>query len=121
MKVSELIEELSNFDEDLEVRLAIQPHYPFQHVIDQVICADIYDGADEEFVTCPKCDGEGVLIPDADDTTTPAGERPDCPRCDGQGEVPNPDTTEVVYIAEGGQLYSAPYLPGEASSQLGWR
>ncbi len=34
------------------------------------------------------------------------------------GEVAAPDEGKVVYIAEGAQLG---YLPGEVSSELGWR
>lgn len=39
MTVGQLIEELSNFDEDAEVRLAMQPHYPMQHYIGSVVSA----------------------------------------------------------------------------------
>ncbi len=27
---------------------------------------------------------------------------------------------EVVYLVDGGQLYNAPYLPGEARDEVGW-
>lgn len=86
MTISELIEELEQYDDDTEVRLAIQPSYPFQHTIADVVEVDFSEGGEDE-------------DDDEDD-----------------GE-----TGTVVYIAEGGQLYSAPYLPGAASKELGWR
>ena len=79
MTIAELIEELEMYDDDTEVRLAIQPNYPFQHTIARVVEVDLAADSEEE-----------------DDAT-------------------------VVYIAEGGQLYSAPYLPAAASGELGWR
>lgn len=85
MQVAELIEALEDFDPDTEVRLAIQPSYPFQHTIAEVVEVDLSEGGEDE---------------DDDD--------------DGETGI-------VVYIAEGGQLYSAPYLPGAASEELGWR
>lgn len=36
-------------------------------------------------------------------------------------ESRNGEQRTVVYIPEGGQVYDAPYLPGEVSEQLGWR
>lgn len=81
MTVQELMQELEDFEPDTEVRLAIQPNYPFQHTIAQVIEVEVE----------PTCEEDG------DETQT------------------------VVYIAEGGQLYEAPYLPGEVSQDLGWR
>lgn len=76
MTVMELMEYLEDCDENAEVRLAIQPNYPFQHDVKTVI----------------ECD---VEVRDK--------------------------TERVVYIAEAGQNYDAPYLPGEASAELGWK
>lgn len=78
MTVAELLERLEDVDPDAEVRLAIQPSYPFQHEI-----ADVVEVTDDD-------------------------------RGDGTTET-------VVYIAEAGQLWSAPYLPGHVSRELGWR
>lgn len=37
MTVADLIDILSDFDEDAEVRLAIQPSYPFEHRLDDFV------------------------------------------------------------------------------------
>lgn len=37
MTIADLIEELEQFSPDTEVRLAIQPTYPFQHTIASVV------------------------------------------------------------------------------------
>lgn len=80
MTVQELMQALEDFEPDQEVRLAIQPNYPFQHTIADVVEVDL------------------------------EGEEDD----DG-------DSQPIVYIAEGGQLYEAPYLPGAVSQELGWK
>ncbi len=43
MIVCELIEVLEGFDEEMEVRLAIQPNWPFEHNIDDVLSAEVHD------------------------------------------------------------------------------
>ena len=101
MTVEQLIAALEELaDEagpDTEVRLAIQPSYPFQHSIDDVVITGATD-------LCDDC-GIGWGGHDED-------------RCDA--EAPDDDEPPVIYIGEGGQLYNAPYLPGVARDALGW-
>jgi hypothetical protein len=94
MMLSELISDLQDIadehDEDLEVRLAIQPNWPFEHSLSQIALVEGEDESDEEF--------------DDDD------ERNDRPEND------KPSKT-IVYLAEGRQLG---YLPGAATHALDW-
>jgi len=85
MTVKQLIRQLEDFNPDSEVRLAIQPSWPFEHSIGNVVSVSLTDE-------------------DADDDE----------------EVPDYANTgeEIVYIGEG---YQVGYLPGQASSELGWR
>lgn len=75
MQVQDLIEALGQFDPDAEVRLAVQPGWPFEHSISQVEALE----PDE----CTEC---GHRI---------GGHFEDCSE---------PEIESVVYIAEGGQL-----------------
>jgi len=102
MTVGELREALEDFDEDTEVRLAIQPRYPMQYTVGEV--AEVELGEDESRDTeCRECGGEG------------------CENCGGSGTVePDGETHKVVYIAEGSDVREAPYLPGLAARALGW-
>lgn len=68
MTVAELLEALEDLPGDMEVRLAVQPSYPFQHALAAVFNSD----------------------------------------------------EEVVYLADGGQVHDAPYLPGYVAEGLGW-
>ena len=69
MTVLELITLLEDMPDDAEVRIAVQPRYPFEKSIEQVVGVEV--------------DGEAK-----------------------------------VYIGEGSQIG---YLPGEVSTELGWR
>src|SRR5690606_4199185 len=89
MTGQELLAELADCPPDAEVRLAVQPHYPFQHSIAGVCWP-------EEPDTCPDCGGAYV-----------AGPGDDPCQCDER-----PTDAEIVYLAEGGQIAEAPYLPG---------
>jgi hypothetical protein len=85
MTVKQLIRQLEDFNPDSEVRLAIQPSWPFEHFIGNVVSVELTDeDADED-----------EEVPDYTNTAE-----------------------EIVYIGEGSQIG---YLPGRASSQLGWR
>lgn len=53
--VADLIAHLEQFDEDLPIALAIQPNYPFEHSIAQVVEAEI-DGQTKVFI------GEGSQV-----------------------------------------------------------
>ena len=47
--VGELMEELEEYDENTEIRLAIQPSWPFEHTIGSIIEVDLQERR-EEFV-----------------------------------------------------------------------
>ena len=88
MTISELITQLNDFDGDAEVRLAVQPNWPFENSIAHVISREEMDRD-----SCESSDEDN----DAD-----------------QGDDPDAqETNTVVYIAEGGQLG---YLSGDAWS-----
>jgi hypothetical protein len=95
MTVEEMIQILSEMDPTAEVRLAIQPGYPFQHTVGEIVEVDLSEDDDDEW----------------DEEDEEDGEEPE--------EEKEPEV--VVYIGEAGQLYSAPYLPGVVSRELGWR
>lgn len=103
MKVAELIAELEDMNQDADVRLAIQPSRPFQHTIDGVYEVHSPDG--EPAPDPQDYENEG----DYDEAYSEW--------VFDQQHDPSPP---VVYIAEGGQLYSAPYLPGAAADAIGW-
>jgi hypothetical protein len=92
MTVEELIGILEGFEPTATVRIAQQPNYPLQTSVSDVV--------EVEMPTCTICDD------DEDDED-------ECD-CDGATET-------FVYIAEGEQVREAPYLPGFAARELGWR
>jgi len=78
---------------DAEVRIAHQPHYPFEYSIQEIIQVDLSrdpEDQDEDLDLPPEINAE---------------------YSDGLGQW-------IVYIAEGSQLG---YLPEIASNELGWR
>ena len=98
-----LIEELQmiadNWGEDVEVRLAMQPSWPFEYSIASVIEikeTDDYD--DDDYSPFDKRD---------DETDEEYFERIE--------ELENAPT--VVYLSEGRQIG---YLPGNVKNELGW-
>lgn len=106
MNVAELIAELEDMDQDAEVRLAIQPDWPFQHTIDSVQQVDNPDADTEPAPDPQDYEDEGEYDEDYAEWEAMRADQP-------AGDP-------VVYIAEGGQLYSAPYLPGAAANAIGW-
>lgn len=108
MTVEQLIAALEELAEetgpDTEVRLAIQPSYPFQHAIDSVVLV-----GSEDAIYCDDCDVAWDVHAE-----------------EGCGPLEGPEHEEldvdapVIYIGEGGQLYGQPYLPGVARDALGW-
>ena len=104
MNVAELIEELEYMDPEAEVRLAFQPSWPFQYTIARVEQVDNPDGE-----PCPDPQDYRNDADYDEDYTAWLTMQPDQP--DGQA---------VVYLAEGGQLHSAPYLPSAAADAIGW-
>lgn len=100
MKVRELMEALEDFDQDAVVRLAQQPHWPFEYSIGEVV----EDSGHRHEVVYE--DGHPVC----DD--------PDCGASwDTDEAIDEPEGSGVVYIGEGTQLA---YLPGSARDALGW-
>lgn len=94
MTVGELKELLEDFNEEAEVVLAVQPNWPFEHSIGNVV---------EVEPECWNCEGNGQL-------EDPVG---DCPECGGGGSL-----GIKVYIAEQRQV---DYLPGDVAKELGWK
>lgn len=94
MTVGELKNLLDGLDDDIEVRFASQPSWPFEYSIEGVYVvedptAPVDDGDDDE-------DGSVEL-------KTSIGQ--------------DDEVETVVYLAEGRQLG---YLPGRAVRELGW-
>lgn len=140
MTTYELIQILNEMDPDAEVKLAVQPSWPFQHSIGEVVeiipTSDgctwgvevSFDDGDKEFEEAEinsqdgardyeykvrEYSGHGVKI-----TATERGvliEGSFVPE-DEYLEFCE-DETPIVYIGEGGQDC---YLPGEAKNKLGW-
>ncbi len=100
MNVGELKELLEGLDDEVEVRIAHQPSWPFEYSIGRVVEVDLSEDPEDEE------DSDD----DADGTCTACG-RNDC-ICDE-----NDESEAVVYIAEGAQLG---YLPQAAATELGW-
>jgi hypothetical protein len=116
MKLSELLDTLAEAqaeageENDPEVRLAFQPNWPFQYEVGDVRAVDLGAPDPEGLPECESCEGEG------------------CETCEGTGHaLDNGNHVEefVIFLAEGGQHYDAhydaPYLPGVAATELGWR
>jgi hypothetical protein len=116
MNVRDLINELQNYDEDAEVRLAFQPSWPFEHSIDTVagVSSDPLDSGYEALR-----DDDGWYV-------EAGGEQLDGPfeteeealaACRTHAEEEAKDHGNVVWLAEGRQIG---YLPGAACKALGW-
>lgn len=111
MTVRELKERLEEVEDDVEVRLAFQPAWPFEHSISEVVevtpGSELYGVVTEDGAVAMR-DGreepEEVEGFDSIDEATAWIE-------DQKGEP-------VLYLAEGPQIG---YLPGAASAALGWR
>lgn len=100
MKVSELMEYLSEFNEDAEVRLAIQPRWPFEHSAARVEAVNPRWEREKERWEEDRLDAELAEEPFAKPYP-----------------IPRDDDEVVVYIAEGEQIG---YLPGAVAEALGW-
>lgn len=125
MNVAELIAQLKNVDPDAEVRLAIQPGWPFEHRIADVVESDPYGayeivndqdgewGDEPGFAVLDVSEGdrepyvEQAGFASAEDASTWLRDK-----LEREGRV-----DPIVFIAEGGQLG---YLPSDARSALGW-
>ena len=121
MTAAELIELLQGVNPDTEVRLAQQPHWPFEYSVGEMVCVQVGglevgdavtfkdDAGSERQGTVTKTTSDGLLITDEN------GELREVPFHQLAGYL---ELTDVLYIGEGTQLG---YLPGVASCELGWR
>lgn len=95
LTVRDLKEMLDGLDEDLEVRFASQPNYPFEYSIDKVELVDLNGLTEKEFQEmCDEPEREGI------------------------DDVDEREVKEVVYLSEGEQIG---YLPPVVCETLGWR
>ena len=125
MTVRELIAELEDYDDGREVRLAFQLSWPLQYHLGQVTDAsdcglEIVTGAE---IGSDEDDDDSFFLayPDGDDVVAgPFVDRDEAVKAltDRASEL---GEDGIVYLAEGGQVYSEPYLPGNVSRSLGWR
>jgi hypothetical protein len=107
MNIRELIEALESVAQDhgdeVDVRIADQPAWPFEYEIGQVESVDLNNE------TCEVCEGKGVE----------GGET--CENCDGSGiyreEGSDGEPEMVVYISTANQIG---YLPHAAVEALNW-
>jgi hypothetical protein len=83
MTVRDLIAALEDYDQDAEVRIAIQPRWPLEYSISDVVCSDTIKDDDD----------------DEEEEQQPTEQSPDA---DPQ------DKPVVVYITEGTQIGYAP-------------
>lgn len=120
MKVRDLIDELVNLNQEAEVRLALQPSHPLQSEIKNRIVEVTETGAEyvklledcealEEEIE--ELDAAGKLYPGKQDELLKMSDRLVALEGDEQ--------PTVVYIAQGPDCDS-PYLPYDASADLGW-
>lgn len=113
--VGDLIHMLEDFDEDLEVRLAMQPSWPMEYTISTLVCRNLGDLTErereevEEALKYEQADGDL-----SHDPAQVAERRAELSKELGSG---NKDE-DVVFIAEGTQLG---YLPAIIAEELGWR
>lgn len=126
MRVHELIAELEMMDEDAEVRLAIQPSYPFQHDIASVVEVEVTSGHGPDVDEMEEELGDlreqlRVAIEEGDHEDEIADLKEEIRNLMVAITKAEDEASTIVYIAEGGQNYDAPYLPGAASRELGWR
>lgn len=117
MTVYELKRALEQYEDDQEVRLATQPHWPFEHNIGEVTSAadsrDNYEIAkdDDGWYVEDLLERKPPIGPFMNDTM--AFEALQAKLAEGANE-----NELVVYISEADQLG---YLPGEVSKTLGWK
>lgn len=129
MNVAQFLEQLEGLDPDLEVRIAHQPSWPLQYHVGSVDQYTVYpDGGPSE----EDYEYEPLLATawreGAADTEFRSEPRMRTSRDTDEsyeaylaGFEAGQGAERYVYIAEGGQVYDAPYLPGEVSAELGWR
>ena len=120
MNVIELINDLLNLNQEAEVRLALQPHYPMQFEIKNRIIEVTETGAEyaklledcealEEEIE--ELDAAGKLCPGKQDEFVKMSDR--------LHSLEGDEQPTVVYIAQGEDC-KAQDLPYDASADLGW-
>jgi hypothetical protein len=118
MNVRHLIHELQQLDGDLEVRIAMQPAWPFEHSIEAVVHGK-GDSAVEDGWEALRDDDGWHVEHDGDQVAGPFDTD-----FEAQGvavelwEEEQAKHGDVVYLAEGEQIG---YLPAAAAKRLGWR
>lgn len=94
MNVGELKEMLEELDDEMEVRFASQPSWPFENEIRSGEVVDLSSQDDEDY-----CGPEGGPDPDGEVTEETESE-------------------EILYLVEGSQIG---YLPGIVARSIGWK
>lgn len=117
MNIRELIDALEDiaqeYSDDIDVRIASQPEWPFENVLNDAKVVNLSK------MVCEDCDGDG-MVDDTDDEGNDV--RVTCTNCNGsgfynEGGRPSDEDEYVVYLEEGHQIG---YLPGAAAEELGW-
>jgi hypothetical protein len=110
--VQELINELESFERDAQVRIAQQPHWPFEYSVGEVVEANPSEAYD-----LVRDGDDWYVLENGEETAGPfqtVGEAERALEAELNRNGP-PET--VVYIGEGRQLA---YLSGAARQALGW-
>mgnify|MGYP000974184265 CR=1 FL=1 len=123
MTIRDLVAVLEQYDEDTEVRLAMQPSWPFEYSIADVVAPGISRppvGSRIKWWDGRPCEGHVVHVDDEsiiaeDDAGN--GHEVMLDMVEACSEAPE-ECSHVVYLTEGRQLG---YLPGHVSEVLGWR
>ena len=111
MTVQELIERLSEYEPDTEVRLAIQPGWPFEHGVGEIGEND----PDDEYEILRQSAPNGWSVQDSEgEEHFSAGTEEECETWVARKVE---ETERCVYIGEAGQIG---YLPTAARRAIGW-
>jgi hypothetical protein len=98
MTVGELKGILEDLDDDIEVRFASQPSWPFEYSLSAAEAVDILGDENAD---------DGDLELDQNQDTMDSDDYPSAPKMQ-----------EILYLVEGEQIG---YLPGIVSQRIGWR
>jgi len=107
MNVGELKMLLEDMDDDMEVRLAMQPNYPMEYTIGDVVEVNLNDKTTE----IQELREELENTEDAEEKSQLESDIMDL-------EQDQDDKEYIVYLSESSQTG---YLPGIVSRELGWR
>jgi hypothetical protein len=101
MNVYDLKQILEGMDDDVEVRWAAQPAWPFEYDIHDAVEIELDEDEDDE-------------DEDEDSEGCDCG----CPGCDCDSDKKKKVKKKVLYLTEGDQLG---YLPTQVSKEIGWK